>query len=239
MDFQYTPEQEAYRAKVKTWLEANQPGKIEQADPESLGDDRLWNRLKDWHTRLYKGGWMGLTWPKEYGGQQATFIEQVIFQQELGKLNLPFGVNVLGVIMTGPALMQWGTDEQKKRYLEPIIAGKEIWCEGMSEPGAGSDLADDTSPVGVADDPDYVEGGGDSIVYRLAAADLAGKKPTAVQATLYYQATPPYFLQDRFCTARGDDTRRLYYMAGKLPLAATSAQGWKLRVVTSGPVDVP
>ena len=66
----------------------------------------------------------------------------MIFQQELGRLNLPFGCNVLGVIMTGPALMQWGTDEQKKRYLEPIISGEEIWCEGMSEPGAGSDLAD-------------------------------------------------------------------------------------------------
>ena len=105
------------------------------------GDDAQWKRLKEWHKRLYKGGWMGLTWPKEYGGQKATFIEQVIFQQELGRLNLPFGVNMLGVIMAGPALMQWGTDEQKKRYLEPIIAGKEIWCEGMSEPGAGSDLA--------------------------------------------------------------------------------------------------
>src|SRR5579862_8682019 len=142
MDFQYTPEQEAYRAKVRAWLEANQPGKLEPVDPESMGgDDPARKRLKDWHRRLDKGGWMGLTWPKEYGGQQATFIEQVIFQQELGRLNLPFGCNVLGVIMTGPALMQWGTDAQKKRYLEPIIAGDEIWCEGMSEPGAGSDLA--------------------------------------------------------------------------------------------------
>src|SRR5579872_4610243 len=142
MDFQYSAEQEAYRAKVRAWLEANQPGKLESSDADSMGgDDRQWKRLKEWHKRLYQGGWMGLTWPKEYGGQQATFIEQVIFQQELGRLNLPFGVNVLGVIMTGPALMQWGTDEQKKRFLEPIIAGDEIWCEGMSEPGAGSDLA--------------------------------------------------------------------------------------------------
>ena len=142
MDFQYSPEQEAYRAKVRAWLEANQPGKLESSDADSMGgDDRQWKRLKDWHKRLYQGGWMGLTWPKEYGGQKATFIEQVIFQQELGRLNLPFGCNVLGVIMTGPALMQWGTDEQKKRYLEPILSGEEIWCEGMSEPGAGSDLA--------------------------------------------------------------------------------------------------
>ena len=83
----------------------------------------------------------GANWPKEYGGRGATFIEQVIFQQELGRLGLPMGINVLGIIMTGPALMQWGTEEQKKRYLKPIIEADEIWCEGMSEPGAGSDLA--------------------------------------------------------------------------------------------------
>jgi alkylation response protein AidB-like acyl-CoA dehydrogenase len=142
MDFQYSAEQEAYRAKVRSWLEANQPPKVDPTDADSMGgDDAQFKRLKEWHKRLYKGGWMGLTWPKEYGGQKATFIEQVIFQQELGRLNLPFGVNILGVIMAGPALMQWGTDEQKKRFLEPIIAGDEIWCEGMSEPGAGSDLA--------------------------------------------------------------------------------------------------
>lgn len=105
--------------------------------------------------------------------------------------------------------------------------------------GAGADLADDTSPVGVGGDPDYAAGGGNSILYRVPIADFAGKKPASIQATLYYQAMPPYFLQDRFCTAHGEDTRRLYYMAGKLPLAGTSAQGWKLRVVTSGPVDVP
>src|SRR5262249_16901078 len=67
--------------------------------------------------------------------------EQIIFQQELGRLNLPMGCNVLGVIMTGPALMQWGTTEQKSRYLQKILSAEEIWCEGMSEPGAGSDLA--------------------------------------------------------------------------------------------------
>src|SRR5260370_18198321 len=78
---------------------------------------------------------------KEWGGRAAPFTEQILFQEELSRLNLPMGCNVLGVIMTGPALMQWGTDAQKKRYLEPILAGDEIWCEGMSEPGAGSDLA--------------------------------------------------------------------------------------------------
>ncbi len=141
MDFNWSPEQEAYRMDVRKWLEANQPPPLAQIDEENTGDEAQWKRLKAWHTKLYEAGWAGLTWPKEYGGRGATFIEQVIFQQELGRLGLPMGCNVLGVIMNGPALMQWGTEEQKKRYLQPILAGEEIWCEGMSEPGAGSDLA--------------------------------------------------------------------------------------------------
>ncbi len=144
MDFNYSPEQEAYRMEVRKWLEDNRPrhlGMRGDDDGEFAGDDSNWQRLKEWHKKLYHAGWAGLTWPKEYGGRGATFVEQVIFQQELGRLNLPMGCNVLGVIMNGPALMQWGTEEQKKRYLQPILAGDEIWCEGMSEPGAGSDLA--------------------------------------------------------------------------------------------------
>ena len=141
MDFNYTPEQEAYRRGVRTWLEANQPPPLTDGEKENITDEVLWERLKAWHKKLYHAGWAGLTWPKEYGGKGATFVEQVIFQQEMGRLNLPMGSNVLGVIMTGPAIMQWGTDEQKKRYLNPILSGDEIWCEGMSEPGAGSDLA--------------------------------------------------------------------------------------------------
>lgn len=141
MDFNYSPEQEAYRQQVRAWLEANQPPPLTPEEKERIDEDLLWERNKRWHKKLYEGGWIGLSWPKEYGGRGATFIEQLIFQQELARLGLPMGINVLGIIMTGPALMQWGTDEQKTRYLKPILMADEIWCEGMSEPGAGSDLA--------------------------------------------------------------------------------------------------
>jgi hypothetical protein len=104
--------------------------------------------------------------------------------------------------------------------------------------GAGPELAEEVEPVGVADDADYRTSGGDSLHYRVPLAELKGRA-SAVQATLYYQATPPYYLQDRFCTSGGEDTRRLYYVAGKLQLDGTSAESWKLRVVTSGPVAIP
>ncbi len=102
--------------------------------------------------------------------------------------------------------------------------------------GATEDLAKDTSPVGVGNDPDYRHGGGDSLAYRATLA--TGGKPATVEATLYYQPTPPFFLQDRFCTGKGTDTERLAYLASKLQLDATPAAHWKVRVVTSGPVAV-
>jgi mono/diheme cytochrome c family protein len=104
--------------------------------------------------------------------------------------------------------------------------------------GAGRDLAEEVAATAVGDDPDYRNGGTDTLVYRVPLADLPGK-PAVVEATLYYQAIPPYYLQDRFCTARGDDTQRLSDLTRKLNLAGTPAQGWKLKLVTTGPVQVP
>jgi alkylation response protein AidB-like acyl-CoA dehydrogenase len=158
MDFNYTPEQEGYRMQVREWLEANQPPPLTPEEKEKINEDLLWERNKKWHKKLCEGGWMGLNWPREYGGRGASFIEQVIFQQELGRLGLPMGINVLGIIMTGPALMQWGTDEQKKRYLRPILMADEIWCEGMSEPGAGSDLASIQTRAELHGDSFFVNG---------------------------------------------------------------------------------
>jgi len=104
--------------------------------------------------------------------------------------------------------------------------------------GADEAMAIESGPDGVGDDPDYQRGGSDSLIYRVPLSELDGKA-AAVQATLYYQATPPFFLQDRFCTSQSADTKRLFYLTGKLSLAGTLAADWKLRVVTSGPVNVP
>jgi len=105
--------------------------------------------------------------------------------------------------------------------------------------GAGEDLAEDVGPTAVGDDPDYAAGGGDTTVYRVPLAELPeGARPASVQATLYYQATPPFYLQDRFCTSKGADAQRLYFLAGHLNLDGTQAEGWKLEIVSTGPVAI-
>lgn len=103
--------------------------------------------------------------------------------------------------------------------------------------GAGPELADEAGPVNVGDDPHYREGGGDATLYRIALPEIDGK-PVSVEATLYYQATPPFYLQDRFCTSKSADTQRLHFMTSRLNLAGSRSEGWKLRTVSTGPVRI-
>jgi hypothetical protein len=104
--------------------------------------------------------------------------------------------------------------------------------------GADHELAEEVAPVAVGDDPDYRDGGSDTVTYRIPLAQLGGRA-VAVRAALYYQATPPYYLQDRFCTSRSEDTARLYYMAGRLDVAATPIKDWKLKVGPTAQVRIP
>ena len=135
MDLSLSPSEQAFRDELRGWLEANNPGRPPR------GDDDWFEFARTWQKKLHEGGWAGVSWPKEYGGRGATLIEQAIFNEELARLGAPQPANVLGLVMGGPVVITHGTDEQKERYLEPILTGEEIWCQGFSEPESGSDLA--------------------------------------------------------------------------------------------------
>ncbi len=135
MDLTDSPSEAAFRHDLRTWLEENPPG----AAPSQ--EDALWAFRRDWDRRMYRGGWSAVHWPVEYGGRGATLIESAIFNEELARAEAPPPANVIGITLTGPTLMVHGTDDQKRRYLPSILAAEEIWCQGFSEPGAGSDLA--------------------------------------------------------------------------------------------------
>ena len=141
MDFNYSPTEEKFRQEVRSWLEANLPEDLREGRDEELSPKERWERHRIWHKTLYEGGWVGIWWPKEYGGRGASLIEQAIFNEELGRTGAPAGVNMNGITLLGPTLMHWGTEEQKKRFLPKILPAEEIWCQGYSEPGSGSDLA--------------------------------------------------------------------------------------------------
>jgi alkylation response protein AidB-like acyl-CoA dehydrogenase len=136
MDLSLSPSEQEFRDEVRAWLEENHPG----AEPES-GLEEVMAFRTEWQGKLHEAGWAGISWPKEYGGRGATLIEQAIFVAEAARQEAPSPANVLGLAMGGPVVIAHGTDEQKQRYLEPILTAEEIWCQGFSEPESGSDLA--------------------------------------------------------------------------------------------------
>jgi alkylation response protein AidB-like acyl-CoA dehydrogenase len=130
-----TSEEQAFRDEVRAWLGENHPG------PEPDGEEAKFEFRRAWQRKLHDAGWAGISWPKEYGGRGATLIEQAIFSEEMVRAKAPSPANVLGLVMGGPVVIAHGTEQQKERFLEPILSGEEIWCQGFSEPESGSDLA--------------------------------------------------------------------------------------------------
>jgi alkylation response protein AidB-like acyl-CoA dehydrogenase len=139
MDLTYSPDEDAFREQVKSFLKTNLPEGWGTSDYGALRRDEL-AFLRDWQRKLYENGFLGMSWPKEYGGQGASAIEMAIFNEEMAKVRAPQPLNVLGLSLAGPTIITHGTPEQKSRYLAKILSGEEIWCQGFSEPGSGSDL---------------------------------------------------------------------------------------------------
>ncbi|HEX8123410.1 MAG TPA: acyl-CoA dehydrogenase family protein [Solirubrobacteraceae bacterium] len=141
MDLNDTPEQAAYREQVRAWLEEHKAEAPVLEGPDALPEHEVVAARRVWQRKLAEGGLAGATWPKEYGGQGLGPIEQVIISQEIARAGVPGILDVIGVGMLGPTLIAHGTEEQKSRYLGPMLHGDEVWCQLFSEPAAGSDLA--------------------------------------------------------------------------------------------------
>lgn len=142
MDFDFTPGEQAFRREVRAWLQAHLPEDLHLgAFAFSRADREEVERLRAWQRTLYEGGWVGLNWPREFGGRGASIVEQVIFYEELARAQAPPPINRGGLSMLGPTLMAHGTGAQQRRFLPKILTAEEIWCQGFSEPDAGSDLA--------------------------------------------------------------------------------------------------
>jgi alkylation response protein AidB-like acyl-CoA dehydrogenase len=131
MDLNYSSEDRAFRDQTRRWLEANMP----REDLKTLAG------RKAWHRKLYEAGYVGMLWPREYGGWGATAMQQAIVQDEMARIQAPPAINGLGIGFIGPTIIVHGTEGQKQRYLKKMLTAEEIWCQLYSEPNAGSDLA--------------------------------------------------------------------------------------------------
>ncbi len=159
MDLKDSPGEAAFRLEARTWLEANLPENWrtpEYREPETPAEEVAF--LRGWQRKLYDGGWAGLDWPREFGGREVDVIRSLIWQEEYARVRGPDQTSMsVGTSLVGPTLMARGADWQKERFLSRILKGEEVWCQGFSEPNAGSDLASLTTR-GVVD--------GDSVVVQ-------------------------------------------------------------------------
>jgi alkylation response protein AidB-like acyl-CoA dehydrogenase len=140
MDLNYPPEAEAFRTEIRTWLEKNLPEGWFDEGSRLEGEAKLAFQ-QEWTQKLFEGGWICATWPKEYGGKGLSTMEAVVLNEEFAKAGAPMRADFFGDTLVGPTILQWGTEEQKKEFLPKILSGQIAWCQGFSEPDAGSDLA--------------------------------------------------------------------------------------------------
>ena len=140
MELGYTKEDEAFRSEIRAWLTENLPkGWFEPGFEMSADARKKFN--EEWPSKLYGGGWICATWPKEYGGKGLTTMQGVVLAEEFANAKAPMRADFFGDTLVGPTILQWGTEEQKKEFLPKILSGQMRWCQGFSEPNSGSDLA--------------------------------------------------------------------------------------------------
>ncbi|WP_102419807.1 acyl-CoA dehydrogenase family protein [Mycobacterium sp. 4858] len=141
MDFSYPAEVEQFRVELRDWLSKNLTDELVAARRPSGRDDAAFEMLRAWSATMADAGWAAVSWPREYGGRGATVLEQLVYTEETTRARAPMPLNVIGLNNIAPAIMQYGTESQKLTLLPRMMRADDIWCQGMSEPEAGSDLA--------------------------------------------------------------------------------------------------
>ncbi len=158
MDFRDSPEDAAFRADLRAWLRAHAPEGLERVVGGGASTPERLDALRAWQRTLHDGGWAAISWPRAWGGRDASASQVAIFNEEVALAKLPNTINSIGIWNIGPMILAVGTEEQKRRWLPPMLSGEEIWCQGFSEPGAGSDLASLRTRGIVSDDGFVVTG---------------------------------------------------------------------------------
>jgi alkylation response protein AidB-like acyl-CoA dehydrogenase len=245
MDFNWSPQDEAFRHELRSWLEAN-------LSKDQKGDDGLgltheeggeWPRRLAWHKKMHAGGWVGISWPKEYGGRGASLVQQIIYNEEIARANPPALVNGLGTLLVGPTLIHWGTEEQKKRYVPKILSGEEIWCQGYSEPGAGSDVA--SLQTRAVEDGDYFIVNGQKVwtsdahhadmCILLVRTDPSAPKHKGISYILVDMHSPGVTVRPLVQITGDANFNEVFFEDVKVPkknLIGEMNQGWQVAITT-------
>jgi len=243
MDFNFSPEDEAFRAAFRAWLEQNLQYSTPAREPLADELEGDWDARVRWHRRLHQGGWMGIHWPREYGGRGATILQNVIYQDELERVGAALPFTGFGISLLGPTLIHWGNDEQKRRHLPKILAGEEFWCQGYSEPNSGSDLA--SLQTRAVEDGDYFVVNGAKIwtsaaqhadwIFLLVRTDPDAPKHKGISYLLVDMKTPGITVRPLVQMNGARGFNQVFFEDVRVPrknLVGEKNQGWQVAITT-------
>ncbi|MBY8821031.1 acyl-CoA dehydrogenase family protein [Sphingomonas colocasiae] len=241
MDLAYTPEQQAFRAEVRAWMEANVP----REPLLTLECEQGYRQHVEWERKLASGNWGMVTWSEAYGGRGLDLIQWLIFEEEYYRAGAPLRANQNGIFLLGPTIMEFGTDEQKARFLTPMARGEVIWAQAWSEPNAGSDMAAITSKA-IRDGDHYVITGQKTWSSRASFADwgfgLFRTDPDSKRhkglSFILFDLNAPGVTRRPIRQLHGDPGfAELFFDEVRVPVAnriAGEGEGWNVAMATAG-----
>ncbi len=244
MDFTYPPEAEAFRKELRVWLEANVPAFAGVGQGAGLNaEGETLERLHEWNRLLADAGYAAISWPVEYGGRGAGTMEQVVFAEEMHRAGAPPTLNPIGLSNIAPAIIHFGTDEQKRRFLPAMQRGDDIWCQGFSEPEAGSDLAS-LKCSAVRDGDVYVVNGQKTWntlghmanwCELLVRTDPSVSKHKGITCLLVDMTLPGIEVRPLTTITQEPDFNEIFFTDVRVPVAALLGpehEGWRVAMTT-------
>ncbi|HEV8208165.1 MAG TPA: acyl-CoA dehydrogenase [Acidimicrobiia bacterium] len=244
MDFTYPAEAEAFRKEFRTWLDGSLTDDLRELAQHPVGDDpdRI-ERLREWNRTLADARYAAIAWPPEYGGRGASLMEQVVYAEEMHRAGAPGTVNIIGLSNIAPAIMEHGTEEQKRDLLPRMLRGDDIWCQGFSEPGAGSDLAGLRTRA--VDEGDHFIVNGQKVwtsgaqfadwIYLLVRTDPAVPKHRGISFLLVDMKTPGITVRPLVLMNGHQHFNEVFFVDVAVPkenLVGPVNQGWKVAMTT-------
>jgi len=244
MDLTYPPEAEQFRAEIRQWLVENLPaGWGEPGYSMSKSERRAFNEA--WTKKLYGGGWICASWPPEYGGKGLSLLEQVVLTEEFARLEAPLRADFFGDTLVGPTILQWGTEEQKREFIPRILQGTISWCQGFSEPDAGSDLAS-LKTRAVLDGDEWVINGQKvwttqaqfaDYIFLLARTDPDAPKHAGISYLLVPMKQPGIEVRPIEQVDGSADFNEVFFTDARCPkdnVVGGVNNGWKVAMTTLG-----
>jgi len=245
MDFNFSPEDEAFRIEFRTWLEKNK----QHAAPAHAAvwdeGENYRDALVRWHRKMHESGWMAIGWPKEHGGRGASIVQMRIYQEELSRAGTIAPYIGSGITLLGPTLIQWGSEEQKGRFIPKILNAEEIWCQGYSEPNAGSDLAA-LQTRAVEDGDEFVVNGSkiwtsnahySDWIFLLVRTDPQAPKHKGISYLLVDMKTPGVTVRPLVQMTGAQGFNQVFFEDVRVPrrnLVGQKNQGWQVAMTTLG-----